>query len=104
MTKLADLKLSIPLDAIDLDRVLAFCVRAFVVDAEEVIHVENDHPNPDGFGVYALYWGEMQHIADRKSPEEAEKVCAFLRDILAEKNPRLQPSQQEGDLHAKNLT
>lgn len=83
--KLADLDLSIPPDAIDFDRVLAFCVRAFVVGAEEVIHVENDHPNPDGFGVYALYWGEMQHIADRKSPEEAEKICADLRDILAEK-------------------
>lgn len=82
--KLADLKLSIPPDAIDFDRVLAFYVRAFVVDAEEVVSVESDNQHADGFGVYAELSGETMHVADRRNRQDAEALCADLNIILDE--------------------
>jgi hypothetical protein len=85
--KLADLKLSIPPEAIDFDQVIAFCVHAFVVDAGEIVQVEKDYSHADGFGVYALLWGETIHIADRRNRPEADEVCTDLNNILVEKIP-----------------
>jgi hypothetical protein len=101
MTKTADLKLSIPLEAIDLDRVIGFCVQAFVVDAQEIVRVENDHPHPDGFGVYALFWGETLHVADRKDRTGADEVCLALNNILAE---QIRAYNQEKEAHMPKIS
>jgi hypothetical protein len=102
--KLKDLRLSVPPEAIDLDRVITFSVQAFVLDAEEVVRVENENPNADGFGVYALFWGERMHVADRKTRPEADEVCADLNNILAERiRAYNQSHQKEGGLNAKNF-
>lgn len=66
------------------------------MDAEEIVRVEKNHPNPDGFGVYALFWGKTTHVADRKDRIEADEVCLALNNILAERiRANNQPKKKE---------
>jgi hypothetical protein len=125
--ELTDLNLSIPPEAINLDQVIAFYTQAFVVDADGVEPTEND-ALADGFGVYArtredmppgCEWGLSLHIADRRSRQDAEALCADLNNILADFNRDLNAIldgyvdaglgeqilyKQEGDIHAQTVT
>jgi hypothetical protein len=125
--ELTDLNLSIPPEAINLDKVIAFYTQAFVVDADGVEPIEND-ALADGFGVYArtkedmllgCEWGLSLHIADRRNRQDAETLCADLNNILADFNRDLNTildgyveaglgekilDKQEGSIHAQSFT